>query len=305
LTYLTNELHPISKSKALLLKALEIPIQLNSESLGFQLSQNSYGITRAKYLKSLNEVLARVEQVELFQSYLVYQRIGSEKLKKIKELREKLNGSSIYVLVHRLYDFKKVVEQLVEVGIEPSALILCYNKEMSSAVSLIKGSKLLELSLPERKKNDRKKSRINLIPFALINFLKLLVTPALELKKAYELLKVSQFIGAKRLHELGSLFLFLMRHSYGLVVILYYFVEGCCLVSKDILKVVGIRGYYRIRHPFFIAYGRCVDLYYALFCVLKSLLYFLTHIVPYPLYKMYWFLEFQYHKRIRRSLWTE
>ncbi len=79
-----------------------------------------------------------------------------------------------------------------------------------------------------------------------------------------------------------------MFKSYGLVIDLYY------LALKSLR-----RAYYFLSHwslmSFFMTYGLCVDLYFLTLRVAQKTFLF-------PFFKAYWFLEFQYEKRLKKAV---
>ena len=142
---------------------------------------------------------------------------------------------------------------------------------------------------------NRTKNRTDLVsnfPFFVLNFIKYLINPLNEFKK---ILLVAQDIKHIYLNRIFELFSVLKYIFVNLFVAIYYFNKK----SSGFLKIRTIKIIFLIRHIMLMAifktYGMLVDF---LFFIHR----FCTLILPYPLFKIYWFCRFQYNKRLKKII---
>lgn len=300
---------------------------------------------------------------DLSESFLLDRPLGDLDWKCISIHIEAQPFIDFYILAHRLFDVKQVVLKLKALGVSPQNIHLIVSGEIKESLWLternldrsspvFKGVQVIPIRLHQRAVVPVKVKRTFIIPFALIGILKILLSPFLELKKAYQFLLISQFVWLKRGGELISFLLYLInstrllfhsaryifgvsqrwtipayfktRHvllmthfkSYGVVVDFYFWNERWLRAGFSFLRLGLIQIYFVVRHfllmGLFKTYGFLFDVgvfcFYSILRVWHLTLAFgrlVWFYGSYPLFKIYWFSEFQYNKRIKKVLWTE
>jgi hypothetical protein len=285
-----------------LLKEFKIPFVQNDQKQGLYLLRDQFGKSFQKRLEfDLTQnlpknckaafVLKPLNEFEFFNLIAEFQ---------------KNTQFEVYLLAHKLFHFAELVLELQKAGVSRQNIFLITSSEIIDNQFVLKDHEvkkyfstvdpiqMITVSFKESKNKTETKKSDFVLPFVVVTFLKVLLSPTLEIKRAYHRLQVSQFVWSKRFDELISFILFLfssLAQIFHLMMYLYGFIIR-----------ITIPVYFKTRHLFlmgaFKTYGFIIDLFF----IFK---YTVTWILPYPLYKAYWFLEFQYNHRIKNKIWTE
>lgn len=302
------------------LKLLKI-LPATETRIGFYAVESRFG-------REIQKKLALRPESSGADAVLLYRYLSDEELKTLEASAEK--SVVFYILPHKLFDRDYIKMQLLTRVPQAGFISDLSGSSFLQSYSLVrkefKATNILKLKATGKPagENESAVSRMHL-PVIILFLLKIFMNPTNEIRRYSILLKYSNqrilsrflelflvldfvvnamvqriwyssnyFIGLIRVGLIkmgfGIRHVFLMSgfKSYGLLVDSYYLARGFCY-----------RCFVAVRHALLISAFRLYGLVFDL-CTFSYR--FVKLILLYPAFKIYWFLSFQYQKRIKKTL---
>lgn len=258
--------------------------KVSSFALELQLQTKMFGQTlRRRLLTQQSQLRLNSEIISNeFEGFLVYKYLSLEDIISLSNKVKRDINFKIYILAHRLFQFKDVVETMLQNQIPSDRIVfICFSSHLNCVVfneaelvlkfrSTFIGHEIILLTSRALPRKVKSKAKVFRIPYFLIHFFKVILSPL-------QTIQLTQMIWIKRLIELVDFIQFqkmklspglnFFRHStlmttfksYGLMIDCYNFFDRNLvkIYYKYILKLfyLGKQGltlpFYRLAMPFY------------------------------------------------------
>lgn len=278
------------------------------------------------------EIFRKISELVNLESkaIILYKYLTSQEQSLVNQLAP---DTIVYVLNHKMIDaqyFKSTIKsntQMFKIILQQGA-----KGSLRSNLTFLTNEILYVKPIKKHSDIESDKKSIIALPILLISIFKFFVSPIVALKQYSFIIKLLNSRLVERTKECSAFFLFLIKFMasklYGAIVDLYYFFERYIKVLYNIL----VRLYYLLIEFYYFFEIRIKKIYYAglkfyYFVEISTKKKYYTYLLPYyykiydlcyriimwviaftklvifyPFRKAYWFLEFQYNKRIRKSI---
>ncbi len=255
-------------------------------------SRNGFYAIESRFGREVPKKLSLEPECNGADAILLYRYLSDEELKILETSAEKL--LAFYILPHKLFDREyikaKLLNRIPQAGFISDFSGTSFLQSFNLVRKEFKATNILRLKATSQQQDDNESAGSMIhFPVIILFVLKIFMSPANEIRRYSILLKYSNQRILSRFIELFFVINFVMNFVINFVM---NFV-------MNFVIVVLIKMGFGIRHAVLISafrfYGLAFDL-----CTFSYR--FAKLVLLYPVFKIYWFLAFQYKKRIKKMM---
>ncbi len=242
----------------------------DSQKSEFLLSANKFGQSVSRQLESIVNSNAKAT------GFIILRPIGVDILNDVVDKAKNVHYQ-IYILAHVLYDYRKVLAQLLSLGVPKNKIILILGRQQICTNEL---AAFEQVRLSEHNtKASLPKFEGSTLPYAFMHFLIFFLSPRPQ-----------------------NLSLGYVTYGHRIIDLFYFFsyvVRMCAFITFYRFRHLLLMIFYSFRHLLLMIFYRAR--HFLIFSS-RKLWHYLWNFALYPVRKVFWFTHYQYRKRMRGEL---